>query len=156
MHDEHWGFKLLKRKDTLRRELLLEVRESKAETAGEYHNFFELRDTSFGHINPVMVEVDFECIDVPVPLNAWLVLQIDGNREQDNQFVRTPLNLVKYNWSGQRAQQTLVSGNIPLQVKRIVAYLWNIDKMPLKISIRSVRLYRLLGKGITEISKAKI
>jgi hypothetical protein len=106
----------------------------------------------------VQAEFDFSVKNAPVPFNAWLVLQIDS--KDDNEpgvFVRAQLNLIQYDWKGTaNFKLDLVSGNIPLNIKRVVCYLWNIDKQQLDIKINAFRLYRLEGEGVTEISKAQI
>jgi hypothetical protein len=156
LSDEHWGFRLIKRKSGIKRELLFEKKGNHISSGNEYHNFFEILDTLFDSGGPLMAEIDFSCVEVPVPFNAWLVLQVDGDGSGDNIFIRTPLNLVHQDWNGQASIQGLVSGNIPLRVKRMVAYLWNIDKKKIEITINAVRLFRLHGEGVGEISKAKI
>jgi hypothetical protein len=67
------------------------------------------------------------------------------------------LELIKYNWNGTGSFTTCItSGNIPIKIKRIVAYLWNIDQAEIQFKWNAFRLYQLAGEGITEISQAKL
>lgn len=157
--DNDWGFRLLKRKTPVARKLLLSYDQISLFTgAGEYFNAFEKLDTTFNSENPLLAEFNFNVEKAPEPLNAWLVLQVDDGTGQDNnQFLRIPLNLVKFDWNGTKSfTLSIVSGNIPLKIKRIVAYLWNIDKKEINMKMNSFRLYQLEGEGVKVISKAKI
>jgi hypothetical protein len=156
-HDKYWDFTLLKRKTPLKRVQLAASSPGKFTGTGEYYNAFEAKDTIFGEINPLQGSFVLEFDSVPVPFNAWLVLQVDGEGDSGNLLVRAPLNLIKEDWNGTRNFSVdLVTGNVPLRIKRIVAYLWNIDKKHLQFTIHSFRLYRLEGAGVTEISKARL
>jgi len=156
--DNDWGFRLIKRKKPLQRRLIYEGAEAHAiQTSQEYLNVFEKTDTAFATTTPLVAEFEFSFRAMPVPFDAWLVLQIDGENEHENVFVRTPFNLVKYNWSGVPNYQTaLLTGNIPSRIKRIVAYIWNIRKKEINLHIKSFKLLQLEGEGVKEISPAKI
>jgi hypothetical protein len=156
--DEYWDFMLLKRKVPLQRMLLAEVK-SPPEFVNdyEYYNAYEKLDTTFNDISPLQAEFNFDVDRAPLPFNAWLVIQVDGVNADSSVLVRTPLNLVTYNWNGRKNfTLDLVTGNIPIRIRRIVAYLWNIDKQQIKIKVNYFRLYQLHGPGVTEISKAKL
>ena len=155
--DEDWGFRLLKRKQAIERELIYENKGTGFNGNYEYYNAFEKLDTTFNSINPLQAEFEMSFDKVPAPLNAFLVMQISSvNEAEPEQFIRVPLNLITYNWNGLKNYKIeLVSGNLPLKVKRIVCYLWNIDKQEITIQLNAFRLYRLNGEGVTEISKAK-
>jgi hypothetical protein len=153
--DKDWDFRLLKRKKPIERILLLQTGPFVFEGAHEYFNAFEKLDTTLQSPDPILAEFDFTVERAPVPFNAWLVLQVDG--QDTSNFIRTPFNLIKYDWNGTKNFKTvLLSGNIPVKIKRMVAYLWNIEKKEIKIKINSFKLYKLKGEGIREISKAKI
>jgi hypothetical protein len=153
--DEYWDFRLLKRREPIERILLTETGPFVFEGAHEYFNTIEKLDTSLQSPDPILVEFDLTFDKTPVPFNAWLVLQVDGS--DTSNFIRTPLNLIKYDWNGTKNfKTTLLSGNIPVKIKRLVAYLWNIEKKEIKIKVNSFKLFKLKGKGIREISKAKI
>jgi hypothetical protein len=157
--DKYWGFRLIKRKGKIERRLLFSSSTTQ-NFAGEqeYYNTYERMDTTFNSENPLLAEFTLSFKESPVPYNAWLVVQVDGeNAEVPGVFVRVPLNLIRYNWNGTEKFTTcVVTGNIPTKIKRIVAYMWNIDKKPVSIRMDSFRLYQLFGEGVTKISPAKI
>jgi hypothetical protein len=155
--ENDWGFRLLKRRMPLERHLLYSTKDLPLfKGNGEYFNTFEKLDTTFHSENPLLAEFNFDVHKAPEPLNAWLVLQIDPV-EGNSDFLRIPLNLVRYDWNGaNNFTLSITSGNVPMKIKRIVAYLWNIDKKDLEIKMNYFRLYQLRGEGVTEISKAKI
>jgi hypothetical protein len=156
--DNYWDFRLLKRRIPLERKLLYSSNNIPVFTGdNEYYNSFEKLDTTYNSENPLVADFEFSVDKAPEPFNAWFVLQIDDADGINNTFVRVPLNLVRYDWNGANFFTTsLVSGNIPLKIKRIVAYLWNIDKQEINIKMDSFKLYQLNGEGVKEISKAKI
>lgn len=157
--DEDWDFRLLKRREPIERKLLFSENHFSPFTGNyEYYNCYEKLDTTFNSEDPLLAEFTFSVKNAPKPFNAWLVMQIAGAGPDDGeQFIRTPLNLVKYDWSGtQHFTTCLVSGNLPAKIKRIVAYLWNVEKQGIELQVESFKLYQLEGEGITKISQAKI
>lgn len=156
--ENDWDFRLLKRRIPIQRQVLYSTKNIPEFTGNsEYYNAFEKLDTTFNSDEPVLAEFNFDVNLAPEPLNAWLVLQIDGQQEGENSFLRIPMNLVRYDWNGaNNFTLSITSGNVPFKIKRIVAYLWNIDKKEIKIKMNSFHLYQLKGDGVKEISKAKI
>jgi hypothetical protein len=157
--DNYWDFRLLKRRTPIERKLLYST-DNLAEFAGsgEYFNAYEKLDTTFNSENPLLAEFNITVEEAPAPFNAWLVLQVDCAPEDgESQLVRIPLNLIKFYWTSTKNFTTcIVTGNVPIKIKRIVAYLWNIEKKEIKIKVNSFKLYQLNGDGVKEISKAKI
>lgn len=152
--ENKWDFVLLKRKQAIERVLIAETSNLYFSGEQEFFNAIEFIDTTFHSQNPLLAEFEFSAEKVPTPFNSWLVLQIDGDTSD---FVRTPLNLVKYDWNGtQHFKTCLVSANIPIKIKRLVAYLWNIDKKEIIIHLNSFKLYKLKGEGVTELSKTNL
>lgn len=156
--EEKWGFRLLKRRNPLRREPFLEfdtVKMIRGEP--EYFNCFDIGQTVLADSAPLQADVTFEVLNAPVPLKAWFVFQIDAEKPEENIFVRVPLDLVSYDWTRQgEITLNLVTGTVPREVKRMVLYLWNIDKAPVEIKVLRSGLNRLRGPGVNEISKAKL
>jgi hypothetical protein len=155
--EPYWDFVLLERIKPIERLTIADSAGYPAiKSTPEYYNFFEITDTSFKTENPLQADIKLTYRNVPVPFNAWLVLQVDGT-DGGTMLVRTPLNLVKHNLNGtSKFTLSLVSGNLPAKIKRLVVYLWNIDKKEIELNVDSFRLYQLYGEGVTEISKAKI
>ena len=157
--EQDWGFVLLKRKTPLQRHVLTDLKEKQEwKGEGEYYNAFELLDSTFTGINPLEAEFSFSVNACPVPFNAWLVIQIDSQEDaSENVFVRVPFNLIQKNWNNGKPQSLkLVTGNIPKRFKRLVCYLWNIDKKPIDITLQQFKLSQLRGRGVTYISKAAL
>ena len=156
--EDDWNFRLLKRRTPLERKVLYETKEIPTfEGNSEYYNAYERLDTTYNTSNPLLAEFNFDVKKAPEPFNGWLVLQIDAQEEADNIFLRIPMNLVRFDWNGaNNFTLSLTTGNSPLKIKRIVAYLWNIDKKEIKIKLNSFKLYELKGDGVKEVSKAKI
>lgn len=156
--DHYWDFRLLKRRVPLERKLIAELLTPlQLKGNGEYYNAFEKLDTVVDTENPLLAEFTFDVNKAPEPFNAWLVLQVDDADNARSFLVRVPLNLIKYYWNSTKACTISITGeNMPLKVKRMVAYLWNIDKKELDITITSFKLFQIKGDGVTEISKAKI
>jgi hypothetical protein len=156
--ENDWGFRLIKRRMPIKRQIESSVQGRQQFTGdGEYFNAFELTDTSYQSGDPMLAEFEITVEIAPAPFNAWLVLQIDPVEGDSAVFIRTPLNLLKENWSGETNHKIgLLTGNVPKRIKRLVAYLWNIDKKPIRFTFNTFRLYRLEGEGVREISKATI
>jgi hypothetical protein len=157
--EEQWGFRLLKRKEPIIRTKLFENKDYAAITSAfEYYNFFEVVDTVLAPGQPLQADITFSCKQAPQPLNINIVIQIESSDENEStQFIRVPLNLIQYNWSGtNNYTSSLVTGNLPKKIKRLVVYFWNIEKQPSEITIHNFKLFQLQGAGVTTISKAAI
>jgi hypothetical protein len=153
---KYWDMVLLKRKSKIERKLIHEIGEKELNGAEEFYPFFEKTDTTFQSRNSIMAEFDITIIEAPKPFNAWLVLEVDTAGGNNAYFRRTPFNWVKYDWNGTEHYKTcIVTDNIPLTKCRLVTFLWNIDKKPIKAKLHSLKLYTLEGEGVTEISQSK-
>lgn len=157
--EPYWDFRLLKRREKIGRQLLFE-KSDYPELSGdqEYWNALEMLDTGFVSTNPLEAEFSLSVGKAPVPLDAWLVLQVDPVDEKESPvFVRVMLNLLQKDWNGtQHFKTSLVSGNIPSRIKRLVVYFWNIEKQAVQLKVENFRLYQLQGNGVNIISKAKL
>ena len=154
-----WGFRLLKRKQKLERVSIFQKDSYDAVPENfEYYNFFEVLDTVLLPEKPIQADISFSCKAAHVPMNIYAVMEIQAADDVTSpQFIRVPLNLIKYDWNNTANFTTsIVSGNLPKKIKRLVIYLWNIDKSTNQISIQSFKLYELKGSGLTIISKAAI
>jgi hypothetical protein len=153
---KYWDMVLLKRKTKINRRLIDEVGPKELNGTEEFYPFFEKPDTTFQSRNSIMAEFDISIKEAPKPLNAWLVLEVDTSGGNTAYFRRTPFNWIKYDWNGTEHYKTcIVTDNIPLAKCRLVTFLWNIDKKPIKAQLHSLKLYTLEGEGITEISQSK-
>jgi hypothetical protein len=155
-HETDWNMVLLKRKSAIARRLLFRTDSAVSYTGTqEFFNACERFNISFSSQDPLLAEFSFGVENAPMPFHAWLVLELET--DEGKQFVRTPLDLIRYDWKGVRYFTTsLVSGNVSGNLKRIVAYLWNIDKADIRVKLHSFRLFQLEGEGVREISGAKL
>ncbi len=155
--DKYWNMVLLKRKESINRQLVYELKTEKLfEGSEEFYPVYEKLDTLFQSKEPIMAEFDLSIEKSPTPLNGWLVLQVDSaNGGPTIYFRRTPLNWIQLNWNGTNNFKTCIqTDNLPLQHCRIAAFFWNIDKKEIKMKINNLKLYHLSAPGITEHSKA--
>lgn len=156
--EDNWGFRLLKRKVPLIRETLREF--DKVLTIHgepEYVNCFDMGDTLLATADPLQADVRFRVLKAPIPFRAWLVFQIDAKNPEENIFVRVPLDLVSHDWTKQgEVTLSLVTGTVPRHVKRMVLYLWNIEKVPIEMTVIRSSLNRLQGPGVNVVSKARL
>ncbi len=152
---KYWNMVLLKRKVEIERGLVMENNEAKEfKGADEYYSFYEKIDTTFISKDPIMVEFDISISNAPIPLNAFLVLQVDVDGKSQY-FRRTALNWMKYDWNDTRHFKTCIqTDSLPLQKCRLVAFLWNIEKKEITFKLNSLKLYHLKAEGINEVSKA--
>lgn len=148
--DKNWGITLLKRREKIKRNLLASVDSLKTfQTHDEFYNLYALKDTGFKNTNPLLIEININRIQAEMPLQAWLVFEIDSTGGDFSNYQRMPLNWIRYNWSGVRNQKLdLVSAQLPKKVRRLVFYLWNLKKKAIKCEINSVKIYQLDGNNV--------
>jgi hypothetical protein len=148
--EKDWNIVLLKRKEKIKRNLLLSIDTLKAvEGNEEFYNLYSIKDTSFKNLNPLLVEFDLAWVKAKAPLNAFLVLQIDSAEGHVACYKRIPLNWVRYDWNNVKNQHLcMVSGQLPQRIYRLTCYLWNNEKTDIKFKIDHLLLYQLEGKGV--------
>jgi hypothetical protein len=145
-----WNFRLLERKDKIKNKLILEIKDKTFNGEDEFYGL--LNDTSnfiFPNKNPIRADFTFKINKVPVPFNAWLVLQIDNLDGSTYCFKRSSLNWIKENYNNEKEYTySVVSPTLPKQYKCIKAFIWNINKEKIDINFTSLKLYQLDGEGI--------
>jgi hypothetical protein len=156
--DKDWGMVLLKRKEKIKRTLLMSLDSLKLiEGSGEYYNLLELKDTAFASPNPLLAEISLGDVQAEMPLQAWLVMEIDSAEGKAADYRRVPMNWIRYDWTGLPEQKLdLVGGRIPHKIHRLVCYVWNLEKKKIKIRINSLKLYRLDGNGVNILAPARL
>ena len=155
--DKNSELVLLKRKKKIKRNLVYELRKRiLIQGNQEFVNLLEVNDTVFHSQNPILAEVELEVLHSSTPPQSWLVLQVDSVAGGSNYyFRRTPLNWLRFDWNGIGKFTTcLQTDSIQLVKSRLVLFLWNLSKNPLKIVVHKVRLYSLEAPGITLVSKS--
>jgi hypothetical protein len=145
-----WGFVLLKRKEKISRTKCLELTNIEVkDNANEFIELYSHRDTVFANRKPLLAEINFDIESLPVPVNAWFVIQVNDSLDQTVYFKRFPLQWIGYNNNGKKnLSYSLLTGNLPLKSKKIACFFWNIEQQPMSIHVNSLKLFQLDGKGV--------
>jgi hypothetical protein len=142
---------LVKRKWPLVRKPICTVENQHLEmdSAKAYFNFFELRDTVFSNLDPLLVELNFKVLSGDMPAFSWLVLSIDTAESKTVYYRRIPLNRIKRNWSDENSTGDLIleTEALPKQIHRLVCYLWNAKRQQVNIKVNSTKVFQLQGLG---------
>ncbi|MFO0355502.1 MAG: ArnT family glycosyltransferase [Sphingobacteriaceae bacterium] len=149
-----WNFRLLERKDKIKNNLVLELKDKTFNGDGEFYEL--MNDTSnfiFPNKNPIRADFTFKVNKVPVPFRAWLVIQIDSMNGNAFCFKRASLNWIKKDYNNEKEYTySVVTPTLPKQFKCFKAFLWNINKEKIDITFTSLKLYQLEGKGINYVA----
>jgi hypothetical protein len=145
-----WGFVLLKRKKEVQRVLHVERTDMEVDAnSEEFIGLYESKDTTFKNTMPILAELNFDVVDVPVPINTWFVIQVNDSLDQTVYFKRFPLQWIGYKINGrQNLSYSLLTGNLPAKSKKIACFFWNIDKKPHSLKVNSLRISQLQGEGV--------
>ena len=149
-----WGFVILKRKEKIIRNKVLELNEIVINNnSNEFIEIYGHTDTVFANTKPLIAEINFNIKKFPIPVNAWLVLQINDSLDQNVYFKRYPLQWTANDLNGkQNLSYSLITGNLPLKSKKIVCFIWNIDKQTLSLKVNSLKLFQMEGKGVDYVA----
>lgn len=145
-----WGFRLLKRKFPIENKLEIEIKGKQITGSPEFYEFMnDTNNTVFPNKNPIRVDYTFKINKVPVPFEAWLVVQIDDINGGQYCFKRSALNWIKkdYNNDKEYTYSVLVPP-LPKRFKCFKVFLWNIKQEEIDINFTSIKLYQMYGKGI--------
>ena len=146
-------FTLLQRREALVRIPMFAVENKVVEmdTGNEYFNFFELKDTTFAGINPLLVQFDFNVKSGSMPFFGWLVLSIDTSEGKTVLYKQLPLNRVMSNWLdlGGKERLILQTGVLPKRIHRMVCYLWNVRHQQINMTMDLIKVSQLIGVGVT-------
>lgn len=149
MFDEKWERVLLKRKEKINRLNLYQTTSSKIiEGNSEFYELKKIIDTVFASKNPVELEIKLTFDKVPKPFHAFLVFSFNDETNTLNCYKRVPLDWLQKDLNGKSKTLKLTSSNLTNNIKDMKIYVWNIDKQSIKITINSLTLYQLQGKGV--------
>ena len=145
-----WGFVLLKRKEKIIRHSYIEINDVVIkDNENEFINVYGCNDTIFENRNPLLAQISFNVDKISVPANAWFVFQINHSLNQTVYFKRYPLQWSGYNLNGKKNMLcSIITGNLPKTSKKVVCFFWNINKTPLSLTIHSLKINQLEGKGV--------
>ena len=149
-----WGFVLLKRKEKIKRNIVIEKNNISLETNDlEFVGIYDRGDTVFANSNPIIAEVNFDILKISEPTNTWIVLAVNDSLDQQCYFKRYPLQWTGYNLNGKKGlSYSLITGNLPPKSKKMVCFIWNIDKKPFNIKVNSFKIYQIEGKGVNYVA----
>lgn len=145
-----WGFVILKRKEKIKRNKVLELNNIYIKkNQNEFIEIYGHTDTVFANTKPLIAEINFNIEKFPIPVNAWLVLQVNDSLDQTIYFKRYPLQWTADDLNGkQNLSYSLISGNLPSKSKKIVFFIWNIEQKPISMKVNSLKIYQIEGKGV--------
>ena len=149
-----WGFVILKRKEKIKRNKVLELNNVYIKkNQNEFIEIYRHTDTVFANTNPLIAEINFNIEKFPIPVNAWLVLQVNDSLDQSIYFKRYPLQWTADDLNGkQNLSYSLISGNLPSKSKKIVFFIWNIEQKPISMKVNSLKIYQIEGKGVDDVA----
>ncbi len=149
-----WDFRLLKRKERIINKLELEIKDKHFVGDGEFYELMnDTNNAIFPNKNPIRADFTFKVKEVPVPFEAWLVVQIDSMNGHQFCFKRSALNWIKLDYNNEKEYTySVVTPSLPKHFKCFKAFLWNIKNEKIDITFTSLKLYQLYGKGINYVA----
>jgi hypothetical protein len=147
--DKVWDRVLLKRKEKIKHQTIFETYQNIiVEGSNEFYDFKRLPDTSYKSHNPIEIEAELLFEKVPKPFNGFFVMSMQNANGETFCYKRIPLNWLDKDLNGKTKYLKLTSGNLPDFIKGFTVHIWNIDKQEVKISMKSLKIYQLFGKGV--------
>jgi hypothetical protein len=147
--DVVWDRVLLKRKEPIEHVMMWETWEPQTfSSEAEFIDFKRLPDTVYKSKNPIEIEAELEFNDVPKPFNAFFVLSLNDGKNNTYHYKRSPLHWLGKDLNGKTKYFKLTTGNLPDTVRSFVVHIWNIDKKPMKVTMKHLAIYQLKGKGV--------
>ncbi|MBK9283553.1 MAG: hypothetical protein IPM51_04455 [Sphingobacteriaceae bacterium] len=147
--DKQWDRVLLKRKEKIEHIPIFETFNSITVSGdGEFYDFKRLPDTTFQSHNPIEIEAELLFEEVPKPFNAFFVVSLNNGKNETVHYKRSPLNWLADDLNAKTKYFKLTTGNLPDTVRSFVVHIWNIDKQPIRVTLKSLKIYQLKGKGV--------
>ncbi|MFY8096354.1 MAG: ArnT family glycosyltransferase [Flavobacterium sp.] len=145
-----WEFVLLKRKEKITRNTKLELNNVDFNDNGsEFIEIIAKHDTTVENTNPILAEFDLSIEKMSVPHNLQVVFQVNDSLDQTVYFKRYPLQWSGDNLNGRKSLKcSIILGNLPKKIKKMVCFFWNIDQKPFVIKVNSLKIHQLEGNGV--------
>lgn len=145
-----WGMLVLKRKHKMGKKQIAEIKDISISTQdNEFVDIYHVPDTLLPNLKPLIAEINFDIEKIPVPVNTWLVFQVNDSLDQTVDFKRYPLQWTGYDNNGKKnLSYSLISGNLPPKAKKIACFFWNIDKQPMSIKVNYLKIMQVDGAGV--------
>jgi len=134
-YDKVTKYYLFKRKHFLQKKLLDSISiDTKSNSIEEFYNFYEKSaDSLKGEL--LYIGYKFTIKSNSVPFDAWIVMETRDNDDKKIAYKSIYLNDLKLKYDG--TKDNFINGfyinKISLNTKKIISYLWNIDKKPYNI-----------------------
>jgi hypothetical protein len=145
-----WNFRLLKRRTPIKNKLEIELKDKHLIGNAEFYEL--MNDTNnllFPNKDPIRVDFTFKVTKVPVPFQAWLVVQIDSVNGNKFCFKRSALNWIKKDFNNDKEYTySVITPTLPNRFKCFKVFLWNIKQEEIDVTFTSVKIYQMHGKGI--------
>ncbi len=124
---------LLKRKAPLEKRQWVNVQPKATPESfdGEYFNLYEQKDSLWPPAS--MLHLSFKLETKTTPFHAQFVISVDDSLGQNVLYDYVPLHWLQTTWNGQVYEFIRNLENMPDRPKRVVIYLWNIDKVPFNL-----------------------
>jgi hypothetical protein len=148
--DVKWDRALLKRKEKIQRSELYRMQDAPKNCKGnyEYFEFFRLKDSVLHTRNCIEVEMEIKFNNVPAPLRANIIVQVNDNKGETLYYKRVPLNWLADNLNGQTKKVKLTTGALPNNTGDVVVYIWNYKLAELDFTVNEIKIFELKGKGV--------
>lgn len=145
--DNVTGRYLLKRKQKITSLAVKEISEitTHGDISKEYHSLFEADcDTLTGLL--LYLTYDLTIYSPVIPFVGWVVLEIQDSEHNNLTYESFALDWQRSAWDGSFHNfiNGQLTGKIPDNAHRIIVYIWNIDKMPYRISDGKIILNKLV------------
>ncbi len=144
--DKVTGYHLMERKNKLERIKIYEIQS--VSTAGIIND--EYFDLSRGNVdtltqNPLFFEYDMDIESSVAPFEAWIVVSVSDSTEKTTAYEYIPLNWIQSEWKEGKNHfhnGQLVT-NLPVNSLKYVTYIWNLNKVPFKVSNAKITIKQL-------------
>jgi hypothetical protein len=146
-YDADWDHVLLKRKEPLEHDHFFNLYHFQLKGNREFSELKRIQDTVFSSLNPVEMYAEVKFNSVPKPFKAFLILQVNNEKNETIHYKRIILNWLDSDLNGKTRHLKLTSGTLPKKAT-IVVYLWNIEKQPVDVEVKNMQLYQLKGDGV--------
>jgi hypothetical protein len=146
-YDKYSGRQLLKRRLPLKKILIASspTFSTGGEVKPEFFQFFRSKvDSLAGQTLYLTYDMTLEC---PVkPFVAWVVATVNDSTGQNLLYERIPLDWLRTEWKGpgNNFRNVLFLSDLPQGSYNLDTYIWNMDKVPYRVSNGRFTLYKVI------------
>ncbi len=107
----------------------------------EFYGFYEQIDSVFSE--QIVIDLRFKLTSPEEPFSAQVVISVDDSTGSNVIYDFIPVDWIKSKWAGEEFSIHRCLGGIPKNPKRVVIYLWNIDKKQFTVRDARLEIYAL-------------